>query len=317
MKITDQYGRSFSTLRVSLLDRCNFACVYCVEEDGQPVNKRSCSQGKNGAAPVKELILALHKKLNFGTVRLTGGEPLLFEGIEQLVYELKCAGVPAVKMTTNGFLLPQLAGRLAVAGLDELNVSLDALDEEVFRKMSGRDQCSRVLEGIDAALDAGIPLKLNAVIMKGINDSEILPLMEYAREKGIVLRFLELMKMGHLFREGADRFFSSYEILERISTTGPLMALPRKESATATYWKTAEGQEFGIIANESAPFCSDCNRLRLSSDGKIFGCLSSNEGFSIVGLNENELETELIKALGQKQPLRFTGSALSMLSIGG
>jgi cyclic pyranopterin phosphate synthase len=313
--ITDMYNRQFSTLRVSLLNRCNFSCVYCVD-DTAPQQKTSCGS-LPGMEEMKALILQLQRLLQLQVIRLTGGEPLLFKGIVELVQALKLDDAPVVKITTNGFRLPELAIPLAAAGVDEINVSLDAIDPALFEWMTGSKHLQRVIRGIDATLEAGIPVKLNAVIMKGVNEDQILPLLQFASDRKIKLRFLELMKMGHLHKEGNGSIFTAHEILERIAGTGALMPLPRTAGATARYWKTAAGQVFGIIANETIPFCADCNRLRLDNAGKIYGCLSNAEGFSIRGVDDEQLANLLSKALQQKQALRFAGSTTSMQAIGG
>lgn len=314
--ITDIYNRKFSTLRVSLLSRCNFSCVYCVDETVPGQQQASCSS-LPGMEEMKSMILQLQQLLQLDVIRLTGGEPLLFKRIVELVQALKEKGVPVVKITTNGFRLPELALPLAAAGVDEINISLDAVDPALFELMTGSKHLQRVIDGIDAALAAGIPVKLNAVIMKGCNVDQILPLLQFASQRKIKLRFLELMKMGHLHNGVAGSIFTAHEILELIAGTGPLMPMPRTAGATARYWRTAAGQVFGIIANETIPFCGDCNRLRLDSTGRIYGCLSNPAGFNIRGAGDEQLSILLTKALRQKQALRFAGSSTSMQAIGG
>ena len=264
------------------------------------------------------MIGRLHTQLNLDTIRLTGGEPLLYPGLVELIRGIGATGIPQIKLTTNGFLLERLAKPLKGAGLQSINVSLDAVDEDVFFRMSRRHSADRIIRGIDAALAAGLAVKMNTVVMKGINDSQVLPLVEFASSRGLKIRFLEIMAMGHLF-DKADRYLlTQEEILGILSSRYALTPLDRTASATARYWKTAEGQVVGIIANESEPFCRDCNRLRLDSNGNIYGCLSSNHPIPL-SLEESEAEwgRKLETALAQKQVLRFTGSDLSMLHIGG
>ena len=153
--------------------------------------------------------------------------------------------------------------------------------------------------------------------MKGLNDSQIMPLMNYAFEKGLTIRFLEIMAMGHLYGNADKHFYSQKEILSTIAKHHNFTRLARQRSSTANYWQTSTGQTFGIIANESEPFCSDCNRLRLDSYGNIYGCLSSNNPISIKGVDDDELAIRLNQALKQKQTLKFAGSELSMMHIGG
>ncbi|HUB62759.1 MAG TPA: radical SAM protein [Puia sp.] len=314
--IRDQYGRTFRTLRVSLLSHCNLGCVYCVagEEELRKWNRTP----DGGPAELLEMIRRLHAQLGLETVRLTGGEPLLYSGLAGLVEGLRSMGISRIKLTTNGSLLERNAVSLKQAGLQSINVSLDAVDEEVFARMSRRNSVARIIRGIDAALDAGLAVKLNAVVMKGMNDGQVLPLLEFAFMRGITIRFLEVMAMGHLYHDSGRFLLSQQDILRLIGERYELTPLEREPSATARYWVTDRGQRVGIIANESEPFCRDCDRLRLDSSGHIYGCLSSNHPIPLgIGETDVEWEEKLRLALGQKQAVRFTGSELSMLQIGG
>lgn len=314
--VEDKYGRSFKTLRVSLLNRCNLACVYCNVGNGN--EKTSSSAGQLPVTELLDIIARLHSVLQLQTIRLTGGEPLLYSGLIHAIAGIHGMGIDDIKLTTNGFLLDRLAAPMKAAGMRSINVSLDAVDEDVFFLMSKRNDVRRVLRGIDAAISEGLTVKINAVLMKGINESQLIPLLEYAFERNIVIRFLEVMAMGHLHNNSKQYFVSQDEILSTIAARYSFDILPRKSSATSNYWKTYEGRVFGIIANESQPFCHDCNRLRLDSDGNIFGCLSSNTPISISGITEPSLLAEkLQQALSQKQLYKFAGSELSMLDIGG
>lgn len=265
-----------------------------------------------------EVIGRLHERLALGTVRLTGGEPLLYPELAELVGGIGSLGISNIKLTTNGYLLERKAGLLKRAGLRSVNVSLDAIDEEVFARMSRRHSVGRIIRGIDAALEAGLAVKINSVVMRGMNDGQVLPLLEFAFSRGITIRFLEVMAMGHLFHEAGRYLFTQEEILQKIRERFVLTPVQREASATARYWVTETGHRFGIIANESEPFCRDCDRLRLDSGGNIYGCLSSNHPIALDLLDSGvEWDGKLRKALEQKQALRFTGSDLSMLKIGG
>ena len=317
--INDKYGRTFRTLRVSLLQHCNLGCVYCVSGDEELKQANASHEGRSlDVEELLALIRRLHGQLGLENIRLTGGEPLLYPGLASLIQGIRAAGIPAIRLTTNGFLLERQAAQLKAAGLEAVNISIDAVDEAVFFQMSRRHSVDRVIRGIDAAIAAGLEVKLNAVVMKGLNDSQVLPLLELAFSRGVKLRFLEVMAMGHLHRD-AERFLvRQEELLRIIGEHYRLEPLTRATGATARYWKTDRGQVFGVIANESEPFCQDCDRLRLDSHGRIYGCLSSNHPISLE-LEEGEdiWAGKLAAALEQKQPLRFTGSDLSMLSIGG
>ncbi|HEY4334293.1 MAG TPA: GTP 3',8-cyclase MoaA [Puia sp.] len=317
IEIKDKYGRTFRTLRISLVQHCNLGCVYCVA--GEAELKQANIAGDS--LPVDQLlamIRRLREQLPLETVRLTGGEPLLYPGLPALIRGIRSAGIDAVRLTTNGFLLERMAPVLKESGLEALNVSLDAVDEAVFVRMSRRHSVDRIIRGIDAALAAGLKVKINSVMMKGMNDSQLLPLLEFAFARGLTIRFLEVMAMGHLHDQAGRYLVTQEEILRVIGGNYRLTAEPRATAATARYWMTEEGHRFGIIANESEPFCRDCDRLRLDSNGHIYGCLSSNQPIGL-GLAETkeEWDKKLNEALAQKQDLKFVGSDLSMLYIGG
>lgn len=320
--IRDKYGRTFKTLRVSLLSHCNLGCVYCVSgDDALKLSNRDKDGPHHSPLSVPALLAIierLHGQLQLDTVRLTGGEPLLFTGLAALIEGIRTLGIPGIKLTTNGFLLERLAAKLKKAGMGPVNVSLDAIDEDVFFRMSKRHSVERIIRGIDAALDAGLPVKINTVVMRGMNDSQIVPLLEFAMSRHIQIRFLEVMAMGHLHDQSKKYLVAQWEILETIARHYRFAPLGRAGSATASYWRMDNGHEFGIIANESEPFCRDCNRLRLDSQGNIYGCLSSNHPVALdISDSEKDWNDNLQAALLQKQALRFTGSDLSMLHIGG
>jgi cyclic pyranopterin phosphate synthase len=317
MPIQDIYGRTFKTLRVSLLSACNLGCVYCTETDDLAIENKQQKATALSTQQLSEIINQLHKALGLEVIRLTGGEPLLSPHLIPIIKEIKRLGISKIKLTTNGFLLERLAKTLREAGMQSINVSLDAVDEDVFFLMTRRNNVKRVLNGIEAGLDAGLDVKLNAVLMKGINDQQILPLLHYAFERKITIRFLEVMSMGHLHDKSEKYLVTKDEVLHTIAKHHDFVPLIRSASSTATYWKTDSGNVFGIIANESSPFCHDCNRLRLDSHGNIFGCLSSNYPIDIKDLGGEELREKLAQALSHKQKLKFTGSNLSMLNIGG
>lgn len=316
MQLQDQYHRQFKTLRVSLLNTCNMGCVYCSMGEEEEIEYDHRPQ--KTAAHLLSLIQKMHQQLDLKTVRLTGGEPLLFRELPELIRGIRQLSVAKISMTTNGFLLQRQAKALADSGLQTINVSLDAIDENVFYQITRRRKVSKVFAGIDAALKAGIEVKLNAVIMKGINELQIMPLVEYAFERNIAIRFLEVMAMGHLYGDADKHIVSQQDILDRLSLNYHFKLLPRKPSATANYWETTAGNIFGIIANESEPFCKDCDRLRLDSDGNIYGCLSVDHGIPISETDSPAaLTAKLQLAMQQKQAVRFTGSSMSMLDIGG
>lgn len=311
--LTDIYNRNFKSLRISLLNRCNFSCTYCTmgEDD---ITEHTSIEANNLLDTVKKL----HNVLQLETIRLTGGEPLLYHDLIQVIKGIKALGIEDVKLTTNGFLLERMAKPLKEAGMHSINVSLDAMDEDVFFLMTKRSDVQRILKGIEAAQGAGLQVKINAVVMKGINENQLLPLVDYAFSKNITIRFLEVMAMGHLHSDPFKFLVTENDILDTIASKYCFKKMKRKDSSTANYWQTDAGNIFGIIANESEPFCKDCNRLRLDSEGNMYGCLSSNHPISLKEVNDDTaLVEKLQQAMEQKQLVKFVGSDLSMLQIGG
>jgi cyclic pyranopterin phosphate synthase len=320
MEIRDQYSRTFKTLRLSLTSNCNLGCVYCVNS----TDKENTLVNKNIAMSYQEIVYAvkkIHELTGLETVRLTGGEPTLYKDLIPIIKEIRSIGIENIKMTSNGYLLKEMIPSLVEAGLNKINISLDAISRDGFNKISGRKNLEKILEAIDKGLEYGIEIKINAVILKNVNDDQIVPLFDFSKERNITLRFLELMQMGplHKAKEFEKYFVSEKEILNNLAAHTTFTPILRRPSDTANYWISEEGYKFGIIANESSPFCGDCNRLRLDSFGNIYGCLSNDAALSIrYELNdENKLREKLMEALSYKQELKFTGSAISMMAIGG
>lgn len=322
--VKDQYNREFKTLRLSLTDVCNLGCVYCmplnIDNSQNETSKKTARTAKSNLSTENliKLVGRLHQILDLKTLRLTGGEPLLSSQLIPVLNGIKDFGIPAVKMTTNGFLLEDKARALKEGGISSINISLDAINQQTFEKISQRRNLDKIIRGIDLAINLGIPVKLNAVIMKGMNEQEIIPLFEFAKSRNIQIRFLELMKMGHLHNRDDSPVFSEAEILTVLASQYNFKQLPRASSATANLWRTADDFTFGIIANESSPFCTDCDRLRIDSEGNMYGCLSSNIPIRINNEESaEEWDKKLKLALSHKQLLSFTGSELSMIEIGG
>jgi GTP 3',8-cyclase len=318
INITDVFGRTFKTLRVSLTNTCNLACTYCVDPNASttkilPDKKRTLSNDQ-----YIKIIEALNSILEFDTLRLTGGEPLLYKQIIPLVQGVKNLGVDQIKMTSNATLLSDKAKDLFNSGLTSINISLDAIDPDVSFSINQRTKLQKILDGIDRSIEAGIQVKINCVVMKGVNDHQIIKLLNYCKERNISIRFLELMQMGHLYHNFEQLFFSEDEILKTISEHYNITAMPRQPNATANYWMIEDVYKFGIISNVSNPFCNDCDRLRLDSYGNIYGCLSDNNPINILDCidDEAQIKEKLIQALAQKKT-KFFGSELSMLHIGG
>jgi len=317
--IEDQYGRTFKTLRISLTNTCNLGCVYCVQGEDVRKDMRTTNVPLS-LDQLIQVVAELNALLPLDTIRLTGGEPTLFKELVPLIRALRNLGIATIKMTSNGYLLADMAAELAAAGLKEVNISLDAVDADVFYAVARRKELHRVLNAIERCRQVGMEVKLNAVIMKGLNESQIFPLLQYASQQNITVRFLELMKMGYYFSNEFERYFySEKNMLNTIAKQFTFVKEQRLEGATANYWVTEEGYRFGIIANESSPFCGDCNRLRLDSNGNLFGCLSQNTAVSVCDAlgDQEKLTQRLITALSHKQAVQFKGSALQMMAIGG
>ena len=270
--LTDSFGRTHNNLRISVTDRCNLRCTYCMPEEVVFMDRRELLTFEEIAH-----FLRVAAPLGIDKIRLTGGEPLMRRELPRLVRLL--ADVPGIKdvgLTTNGLLLAGQAQALYDAGLRRINISLDTLDSGRFREVSRRDGLEQVLAGIDAARRAGFhPIKINAVSIRGVTDQDVVPLARYARAHGLEMRFIEYMPIGAEAWERSKVYFA-HEILETIEReVGPLVPAddydPRAPAMDFRY--TDGGGRVGMIASVSRPFCMSCNRLRLTSDGKLRNCL--------------------------------------------
>ena len=213
-------GRRFEKLRISLLNSCNFSCVYCVSEEVDGFSNMEplgiVANEQLSPDEFSKLIAAVHQLIKLKSIRLTGGEPLLYPNLYKLINNIRMIGINDIRLTTNAFFLKENASKLFKAGISSVNISIDAIDEDIFSKIARHSNTSRVFHGIEAAVKTGMNVKLNAVILRGINDSQIIPLLEYATSLGVKIRFLELMKMGHLYHSKNGLFFPEKEILNII-----------------------------------------------------------------------------------------------------
>jgi GTP 3',8-cyclase len=284
----DTLGRQVRDLRISVTDRCNFRCPYCMPKDafgpGHPFldDARLMRSG--------ELIRIVRAFVGLGVekVRLTGGEPLLRADLPAIISAIKGdLGVKDISLTTNGWFLEKQASSLRAAGLDRLNVSVDSLDEATAGRMNGLGfSVARVLAGIDAAAAAGFPVKVNCVLQKGVNEAEVLGLCEYFRSRHHTLRFIEFMDVGNTNHWSQSQVVPSREVVSRISAVWPLEPVePAYRGEVASRYRYADGAgEIGIVSSVTEPFCRDCNRARLSADGKLFTCLFASAGSDLLGL---------------------------------
>jgi cyclic pyranopterin phosphate synthase len=303
MPLRDTLGRPVRDLRISVTDRCNFRCVYCMPKEVFGRSYRFLERRELLTFEEIERTARIFTGLGVAKVRLTGGEPLLRRELERLVEML--AGIPGLDLTltTNGSLLPQKAQPLADAGLGRLTVSLDSLDDEVFRAMNDVDfPVERVLAGIEAAAAAGLaPVKVNMVVKRGVNDESVLPMARYFHGSGHILRFIEYMDVGHTNGWRLDDVISAAEIVETIGAELPLEPLaPNYEGEVAHRYRYRDGGgEIGVIASVTKPFCGACTRARLSAEGRLFTCLFATEGFDLRALlRDGASDADVGAALG-------------------
>ena len=309
--MVDRLGRELRDLRISVTDRCNFRCFFCMPPGSEVDFLR-----REELLTYEEItrLVSLLTPMGLRKVRITGGEPLLRAHIENLIEMLSgVEGIEDIALTTNGYNLSEKAKILKEKGLKRITVSLPTLNEEKFSKIVGRSmELRKVIEGIDSALEAGFPsVKINTVVVRGVNDEEILDIAEFCRERRLVLRFIEYMDVGTLNGWSVEKVVTAEEILEKISCRYPVEEIGRKGSETAIRFRYGDiDLEFGIIASVSRPFCRDCTRLRLSADGRLFTCLFSSRGFDVKGLlrsgASDERIVESIKALWEAREDRYS-----------
>jgi len=334
--IIDKLGRPLRDLRISVTDRCNFRCTYCMP--------REIFGSEYAFLPHKEILsfeeITLIAKSFVANgvqkIRLTGGEPLLRRDLDRLVAQLATIPNIDLSLTTNGSLLAKRAQSLKDAGLQRVTVSLDALDEPTFKRMNDADYpVSRVLEGIEAADAIGLgPIKVNAVIQRGVNEHAILELVQYFRGSPHIVRFIEYMDVGSTNGWNLEQVVPSQEVINRISDSFPLESLqPLYQGEVAQRWRYKDGQgEVGVISSVTQAFCSSCSRLRLSTDGHLFTCLFAQQGHDMrtllrdpLNVSEEALNNWIQQKWSQREDryseIRTTDSArqkkIEMSYIGG
>ncbi|MDD3007521.1 MAG: GTP 3',8-cyclase MoaA [Arcobacter sp.] len=299
--LIDGFGRKVDYLRVSVTERCNFRCQYCMPE------KPFSWVPKENLLSYEDLFKFIKVSIDEGIkkVRITGGEPLLREGLDifiKMVFDYK--NDIDLALTTNGFLLPKVAKKLKDAGLKRINISLDTLDHATAAKMAQKDVLETVLEGIQAADDAGLKIKINCVPVKGINDKDVLEVLEFCRKKGYVVRFIEFMENYHA--KDSIKGLNSDELKAIISSKYPdFEMVPRDTSSPAQYYRFEDGYEFGIIEPHKDDFCSACNRIRLTAEGYLIPCLYFEDAMSIkdaVQNNRIDEAVEILKKVLQNKP---------------
>jgi cyclic pyranopterin phosphate synthase len=339
--LVDPYERQVRDLRISITDRCNFRCAYCMPEEGMAWLPREELLTYEEHARVARVCV---ERFGFGAIRLTGGEPLVRAHVPRLVELLAPLGVD-LALTTNGVKLPELAHDLAAAGLRRVNVSLDSLRRDTFLALTKRDELARVLAGIDAALDAGFdPVKINAVVIRGVNDDEVVDLAAFGRERGVGMRFIEFMPLDAQGEWSIERVVPAREILERIDAVFPLREAPVAGTGSrrqhghvepAERFEYLDGRgDVGVIATVTEPFCDNCDRVRITAEGKFRTCLFALDEFDLRavlrtggGLDDPELDDRLAAAIRGAVATKWAGHrvgqvdfvrpARSMSQIGG
>jgi GTP 3',8-cyclase len=319
--VRDTLARPMRDLRISVMDRCNFRCPYCMPRE--TYHERYRFLGSHERLSFDEIVrlARLFVQLGVRKLRLTGGEPLLRANLPDLIGDLTdIPGVDDVALTTNGILLARYASELKAAGLQRVTVSLDSLDSQVFARMSGGfGGVDEVLNGIEQARRAELtPVKVNAVVQRGINDHTLLELVERFRGTGVIVRFIEYMDVGNRNHWRSDLVVSSRELAQRIAARWPLTPLePEYRGEVAKRYGFVDGQgEVGFISSVSQPFCGDCSRARLSSDGMLYTCLFATHGTSLRdalrgGASDDQL-LELIRTVWGKRADRYSEQRASL-----
>jgi len=337
--LVDPFGRTIRDLRISVTDRCNFRCTYCMPEEGMVwLDKSEVLSFEE----IERLASIFVGRYGVDGIRLTGGEPTVRARLPILVSKLAKLRVPAnsssplagqpidLAITTNGATLDRLAGELRTAGISRVNISLDSLMRDKFERMTRRDELDNVLRGIDAAIAAGFDsVKINAVVERGVNDDEILDLAEFGRAKGVEVRFIEFMPLDAQSHWMNAKVVSQDEIVERISAVHPLEQVPARGAAPADRWRYLDGKGMvGVIPSVTKPFCADCDRVRLTSDGQFRTCLFATDEFDLKallrsGADDDALAAEIERAVGTKwaghqiNQVNFVKPKRSMSQIGG
>ncbi|KGX86911.1 GTP 3',8-cyclase MoaA [Pontibacillus litoralis] len=287
-QIYDQLGRPLRDLRISVIDQCNLRCTYCMPAEMFDHNYRFLQPEALLSFDEIEQLVTIFASVGVEKIRLTGGEPLLRKDIDVLIARLKAIqGIHDIALTTNGLMLPKYAKKLKEAGLHRINLSLDAINDEVFQAINGRDvKTAPVLKGLDAASKAGLKVKVNMVVKRGMNEQQVVPMARHFKNTGHILRFIEFMDVGNVNGWGESSVVSKQEIYNMLSEYMPLEALkPNYYGEVASRFRYQDGGgEIGIISSVTDHFCHTCTRARLSADGTLYHCLFASDGYSLKDL---------------------------------
>ena len=324
--LVDGFGRVHRDLRISVTDRCNFRCTYCMPAEGLDWMAREDLLTYEELTRVARVCV---ERFGFNGIRLTGGEPTVRANLPVLIEQLSSLGVD-LSLTTNGTTLTNLAPALVSAGLELINISLDSLKRERFEQITRRDELDKVLEGIDAAVSAGLaPVKINCVVMRGVNDDEIVDFARFGRERGVTVRFIEFMPLDAQGEWTNEQVVTKAEIVAAIGDVFPLEPVAERESDPAARWRYVDGGgEFGVIPSVTEAFCESCDRVRLTADGMLRHCLFATRELDLRTLLRNEatdddLAAAITAEVGAKwaghqiNQVHFIRPARSMSQIGG
>ena len=332
MDLIDKHGRTVRDLRISVTDRCNFRCTYCMPEEGLKWLDKAEVLSFEEIVRVSRILV---ERFGINSLRLTGGEPTVRAHLPRLIEQLATLRLedgtkPNIALTTNGATLRNIAGELRAAGLDRINVSLDSLRADRFLAMTRRDELDNVLAGIAEASNAGFEIvKVNTVVERGANEDEILDMARYGRDNGVQVRFIEFMPLDASNIWERNKVVTQDEIVSVISSEFPLEIVPARGAAPADRWRYLDGKgTVGVIPSVSKPFCADCDRVRLTSDGQFRTCLFATDEFDLRNLlrnggSDDEIADLIVHAVGTKwaghqiNQVNFIRPNRSMSQIGG
>jgi len=324
--LVDGFGRVHRDLRISVTDRCNFRCTYCMPAEGLDWMAREDLLTYEELARVARVCV---ERFGFDGIRLTGGEPTVRANLPVLIEQLSSLGVN-LSLTTNGTTLTNLAPTLVAAGLERINISLDSLQRDRFEQITRRDELDKVLAGIDAAVSAGLaPVKINCVVMRGVNDDEIVDFARFGRERGVTVRFIEFMPLDAQGEWTNEQVVTKAEIVAAIGDVFPLELVAERESDPAARWRYVDGGgEFGVIPSVTEAFCESCDRVRLTADGMLRHCLFATRELDLRtllrnGATDDDLADAITAEVGAKwaghqiNQVHFIRPTRSMSQIGG
>lgn len=311
--LVDVFGRKMKKLRVSILDACNFRCYYCMPKQPEFMHKSEWLSAEQIHDISQNLV-----SLGLSEIRVTGGEPTLRKDFREIILKLSDLSLSRLGLTTNGFRLGEELSFLKDTNCKYINVSLDSLSEQTFVEITGNRYLTQIKKNIEAASKLEFRVKVNVVLMKGVNDDELFNFLEFAREANVELRFLELMKIGqanHLWAN--SKFISSKEVRDTIGEKIDLTPCLSEADSTSTNYLTPFGTKIGFISSESNPFCHSCSRLRLSASGVLRGCLMKEDGISLKGIAFEKYPMILSKVIATKPYSRIYELPQNMYQVGG